>query len=75
MMGKKSIQKEKCTQCGYCKAYCAIGAINLNPYPIFDKKCTGCWGCFNICPEGAIKTIVGSKGRYRNKVAYLDNKF
>lgn len=75
MMGKKSIQKEKCTQCGYCSTYCAVEAITLNPYPIFDKKCTGCWGCFNICPEGAIKTILGSKGRYRNKVAYLANQF
>jgi ferredoxin/flavodoxin len=74
MMGKKKIVEEKCTQCGYCKIYCAVGAITLNPYPTFDEKCTGCWGCFNICPEGAIKTIVGSKGRYKAKVAYLNDQ-
>ena len=71
MMGKKSIVEEKCTQCGRCKTYCAVGAITLNPYPTFDEKCTGCWGCFNICPEGAVRTILGSKGRYRAKVTYL----
>lgn len=74
IMGKKLIDKDKCTQCGYCRTYCAVEAINLNPYPLFDKKCIGCWGCFNICPEGAIKTIVGSKGRYRSKAAYLNNQ-
>ena len=71
IMGKKSIEKGKCTQCGYCKEYCAADAITLNPYPAFDEKCTGCWGCFNICPEGAIKTIVGFKGRYRAKASSL----
>jgi ferredoxin len=74
MMGNKSIEEEKCTQCGYCKAYCPVEAITLNPYPTFDEKCTGCWGCFNICPEGAIKTIVGFKGRYRAKASSLINE-
>jgi ferredoxin/flavodoxin len=74
IMGKKSIEEEKCTQCGYCKTYCAVDAITLNPYPAFDEKCTGCWGCFNMCPEGAIKTIVGFKGRYRDKVSALINQ-
>ena len=67
MMGKKIVDKVKCTKCGCCKQYCAVGAISLNPYPCFNKQCTGCWGCFNICPEGAISTIVGTHGRYRVK--------
>lgn len=71
IMGEKTVVKEKCTQCGYCREYCAVGAITLDPYPAFDEKCTGCWGCFNICPEGAIKTIVGVKGRYRAKASTL----
>ena len=74
IMGKKSIEKGKCTQCGYCEEYCAADAVTLNPYPSFDEKCTGCWGCFNICPEGAIKTIVGFKGRYRAKASSLINQ-
>jgi ferredoxin len=72
IMGKKSIEEGKCTQCGCCAANCGVRAITLNPYPTFDEKCTGCWGCFNLCPEGAIKTtIVGFKGRYRKKVDAL----
>jgi flavodoxin/NAD-dependent dihydropyrimidine dehydrogenase PreA subunit len=71
MMGKKTVDEQKCTQCGYCSTLCAVEAIRLNPYPTFDEKCTGCWGCFNICPEGAIRTVVGSKGRYRAKVSSL----
>ena len=74
IMGKKVAEKEKCTQCGFCKTYCAVEAITLNPYPTFHENCTGCWGCFNICPEGAIKTIVGTKGRYRTKVDYLNDQ-
>ena len=74
IMGNKSIDEKKCTQCGYCRAYCAVKAITLNPYPIFDEKCTGCWGCFNVCPEGAIKTIVGFKARYSTKVSALMNQ-
>jgi ferredoxin/flavodoxin len=71
MMGKRIVDEQKCTQCGYCETHCAVGAIRLNPYPTFDEKCTGCWGCFNICPEGAISTVVGLRGRYRAKVACL----
>ena len=72
-MGKRSVDKEQCTQCGFCKTHCAVEAITLNPYPTFNANCTGCWGCFNVCPEGAIKTVVGTKGRYRAKVAYLND--
>ena len=72
MMGRKTVDEQKCTQCGYCSTHCAVKAIRLKPYPTFDEKCTGCWGCFNICPEGAIRTVVGLRGRYRAKVSYLN---
>ncbi len=72
MMGKKTVDEQKCTQCGYCMTHCPVRAIGLNPFPTFDEKCTGCWGCFNICPEGAIRTVVGSRGRYRAKVSCLN---
>ena len=74
MMGKKTVDEQKCTQCGYCSIHCAVDAICLNPYPTFDEKCTGCWGCFNICPEGAITTVVGLRGRYRAKVSSLNDQ-
>ena len=73
MMGKKTVVEQKCNQCGYCMTHCAVEAIRLNPYPEFNEKCTGCWGCFNICPEGAIRTVVGSRGRYRAKVSCLSH--
>ena len=74
MMGKKTVDEHKCTQCGFCSTHCAVEAIRLNPYPTFDEKCTGCWGCFNICPEGAIRTVVGTRGRYRAKVSFLNDQ-
>jgi NAD-dependent dihydropyrimidine dehydrogenase PreA subunit len=64
MMGKKSINKTRCTTCGQCAERCAAGAISLAPYPTFSNSCDGCWGCFNVCPNGAISTIVGTQGRY-----------
>lgn len=60
MLGKKTLDKEKCTQCGLCaNKYCPSGAITLGAekYPVFNEKlCQGCQGCINLCPTLAIET-------------------
>lgn len=57
MMGKKMVDKERCTTCGICKKGCPYGAISMTPHPTFDETlCAGCWRCYNRCPEEAIHT-------------------
>jgi len=57
VMGKKSIDKEKCTKCGICAQGCPYKAITLQNEPVFDeKKCSACWYCYNHCPTKAIYT-------------------
>jgi len=65
-MGKKSVDKGKCTQCATCALSCVARAITLQPYPVFSNHCIGCWACYNLCPNDAITTIVsGGRGRYK----------
>ncbi|MEA2071217.1 MAG: EFR1 family ferrodoxin [Asgard group archaeon] len=59
-VGKKHVDKEKCTQCKLCTTkICPTNAIQLSEenYPqFFEKNCVGCNGCVNLCPEDAIWT-------------------
>ena len=65
-MGKKRVDRKRCTQCATCALACASRAISLRPYPVFSKRCIGCWACYNNCPTEAITTTVtGGRGRYR----------
>ena len=71
IMGSKKVRTAACTRCGLCRRWCAAGAIQLQPYPVFSSACNGCWGCYNICPEGAIETFIGGRGRYRTRAGIL----
>ena len=50
----KAIDEEKCTQCGTCVEVCPVGAVALDPLPVFDAKCFDCFNCVRECPESAI---------------------
>ena len=51
----KKVRTEACTQCGVCEEECPAGAININPYPLFDQSCFDCFNCIRLCPEDAIE--------------------
>lgn len=50
----RSVDLDKCNNCGICAAVCPCSAIEINNGPIFSPACVGCWGCFNMCPQDAI---------------------
>lgn len=53
-----SILAEKCSGCGLCQKYCAMGAISgskKEPHVIDLKKCIRCGLCIANCRLGAIK--------------------
>ena len=46
--------EERCTQCSACEAACPVGAVTLDPYPVFGTTCVLCNECVRACPEDAI---------------------
>lgn len=55
----KTVDEERCTQCGICQEACPADAITLNPFPEFDKSCFDCFNCIRLCPEEAIEPAIG----------------
>lgn len=58
------IDKEKCTNCGFCAEACEFNALVALPTDIifFKELCMGCKACEILCPEKAIseqRFIVG----------------
>jgi len=52
---KPMVDIGKCSECGVCAENCPVGAIKLEPHPIFDRdKCIRCYCCQEGCPNGAI---------------------
>lgn len=48
------LDKEKCTQCGFCQRVCPTKAIVLDPYPMRNLDlCFSCQKCTNLCPQRA----------------------
>ncbi len=70
----KTVDGEKCTECGVCAEECPVEAISLDPQPVFDENCFDCFNCVRLCPEEAIsspltaevieKHIAGLKEKY-----------
>ncbi|MFH1538086.1 MAG: DUF362 domain-containing protein [bacterium] len=53
---KPKVRKSKCVKCGICEKHCPVGAIKLDPTPVFDyEKCIQCYCCREGCKEGAIR--------------------
>ena len=55
MIVPKIVKKSECTECGICEQECPVDAIELNPYPEFNKSCCDCFNCIRLCPEEAIE--------------------
>jgi len=54
----KTIDEEACTQCGICETVCPVGAISMDPGPVFSERCFDCFNCIRECPEGVIEPAV-----------------
>jgi len=64
-MLKFTIDKQKCTKCGFCVNDCPAGIINMNTvYPAIATKqeaaCFKCQHCLAVCPTGAISILGNS---------------
>jgi MinD superfamily P-loop ATPase len=59
------IDKERCTFCGECSAFCRFNALAVvkSKVLVFPELCHGCGGCELVCPMDAVnwrKRVVGS---------------
>lgn len=54
----KSVDANACTECGTCAEVCPVGAIDLDPLPVFADTCFDCFNCIRLCPEAAIEPAV-----------------
>jgi NAD-dependent dihydropyrimidine dehydrogenase PreA subunit len=54
----KTIDEDKCTQCGSCLGICPSFAITMGPFPKIDDRCFDCLSCVRICPEQAIQAKI-----------------
>lgn len=73
----KSVDQEKCTQCGICVQVCPAGALALDPLPVFDATCFDCFNCVRECPESAIVAPVNFEAlhdKIRKKAEKFDEK-
>lgn len=52
--GPLRAEEERCTRCGACVEACPVGAVELDPYPVFGEECMLCTQCVRECPEDAI---------------------
>jgi ferredoxin len=74
MIVPKTVDETKCTQCGICAEQCPVGAVALDPLPVFAGTCFDCFNCVRLCPEGAIDTPLSAE-RIENHIAKLKEKY
>ena len=55
-MPKRTLDTERCIQCGTCAEECPTDAITYSPFPEFTDDCIYCYVCVQKCPEGALTT-------------------
>ena len=63
-LGNRTVRTEDCSRCRTCVEVCPVGAVRLDPFPVFSDACVGCWACFNNCPYSAIRTSACSPRNY-----------
>lgn len=73
----KTVDEENCTQCAICSQVCPVGAVTLDPGPVFSDRCFDCFNCIRECPEDAIVPAVPLEkidANIRGRVAKLDER-
>ncbi len=55
ILPQRTVNQEKCTQCGECEVNCPVAALTLTPWPVFADSCICCFNCVRLCPENAIE--------------------
>ena len=74
MIVPKTVEEEKCTECGICAEQCPVGAVTLSPFPIFAGTCFDCFNCVRLCPEEAIDTPLSAED-IEEHIAQLKEKY
>jgi ferredoxin/flavodoxin len=74
-MPKRTLDAERCIECGTCAEQCPADAIVYSPFPEFTDDCIYCYGCVQNCPEGALTTDKAFLDGYlRERSADIDEK-
>jgi len=77
MIIPKTIDGDRCTRCGTCEEVCPVGAVTLEPGPVFNSPCFDCFACVRECPEEAIISSVSLlkiEAMIRSRVETYDEK-
>lgn len=62
MIGRHTIDKNKCINCGTCVEKCPVSAIEISSHSVNTSRCIACMGCINNCPAGAVDmTFMGKR--------------
>ncbi len=64
LVGKHTIDRNKCIQCGTCVSKCPVNAIDLASYTVNRDTCVFCVGCINNCPVQAFDVTFMGKPVY-----------
>jgi ferredoxin/flavodoxin len=56
LMPTRTLDTERCIQCGTCAEECPTDAITYSPFPEFTDDCIYCYICVQKCSEGALTT-------------------
>ncbi len=58
-----------CTLCRSCAAVCPVGAIDFEPYPVFNERCIFCFNCVRYCPSTSITADLSAKAEWLRKAS------